>query len=151
VITDSTQITGSAPLPSIGNPGNYAVVAINVNNPVYYKNLDNTWVLVGSDVWKLSWPTVQGANSVTGSALTTGNSIIINGTTVTVGATTTLAALVAAINSAAIPGVTAETDLTRTSNKLWLYADADAESDGSSSEGGIINIETQSTAGLLTT
>ena len=151
VITESTQLTGSEPLTSVGNIGDYAVNALNANNPVYYKNLDNAWELVGSDAWKLSWPTVQGANSVTGSALTQGNVIIINGTTVTVGATTTLAALVTAINSAAIAGVTAETNLTRTSNKLWLYADADAESDGSSAEGGIINIDSASTAGLLTT
>jgi hypothetical protein len=151
VITNSTQLTGTEPLPSVGNIGDYAVNALNANNPVYYKNLDNAWELVGSDAWKLSWPTVQGANSVTGSALTTGNSIIINGTTVTVGATTTLAQLVADINTAAIAGVTAETNLTRTSNKLWLYADADAESDGSSAEGGIINIDPASTAGLLTT
>jgi len=151
VITDDTQLTGTVPLQSVGNIGDYAVNPLNVNNPVYYKNLDNNWELVGSDEWKLSWPTVQGANSVTGSALTQGNVIIINGTTVTVGATTTLAALVAAINSAAIAGVTAETNLTRTSNKLWLYADADAESDGSSAEGGIINIDSASTAGLLTT
>ncbi len=154
VITDSTQLTGSAPLPSIGNPGNYAVNALNVNNPVYYKNLDNAWVLVGTDAWKLSWPTVQGANSVTGSVLTAGNQLVINGTTVTLTGQT-LTSLINYINTAnannQLLGVTAETDLTRTSNKLWLYADADAESDGSSSEGGIINIEIQSTAGLLTT
>jgi hypothetical protein len=151
VITDSTQLTGTEPLPSVGNIGDYAVNALNANNPVYYKNLDNAWELVGSDAWKLSWPTVQGANSVTGSALTQNDVLIINGITVTVPATTTLAAFVAAINSAAISGVTAETNLTRSSNKLWLYADADAESDGSSSEGGIINIDVSSTAGLLTT
>ena len=136
VITDTTQLTGGIPSQDVGSIGGYAVVATNVANPTYYKNLDNEWVLVGSDAWKRSWPTVQGANSVTGSALTTANVIIINGQTVTVGATTTLAALVALINSAGIPRVTAETDLTRTSNKLWLYGDSDAESDGSSADGG---------------
>ena len=151
VITESTQLSGNFPSTDVGSIGDYAVNALNANNPVFYKNLDNAWVEVGTDAWKLSWPTVQGANSVTGSALTQGNVIIINGTTVTVGATTTLAALVAAINSAGIAGVTAETNLTRSSNKLWLYADADAESDGSSAEGGIINIDSASTAGLLTT
>jgi hypothetical protein len=153
VITESTQLTGTEPLPSVGNIGDYAVNALNANNPVYYKNLDNAWELVGSDAWKLSWPTVQGANSVTG-ALTAGNTIIINGTSVIVGSggtALTLAGLVQAITNAAIPGVTAEANLTRTSNKLWLYADADAESDGSSAEGGIINIDSASTAGLLTT
>jgi len=151
VITDTTQLTGGIPSQDVGSIGGYAVVATNVANPTYYKNLDNNWVLVGSDAWKRSWPTVQGANSVTGSALTTANVIIINGQTVTVGATTTLAALVALINSAGIPGVTAETDLTRTSNKLWLYGDSDAESDGSSADGGVITIDPASTAGLLTT
>ena len=151
VITSVSQLTGGEPSQDVGSIGGYAVVATNANNPVYYKNLDNVWVEVGSDAWKLSWATVQGANSVTGSALTQGNVLIINGETVTVGATLTLAALVALINSAGIPGVTAETDLTRTSNKLVLYGDSDAESDGSSADGGVINIDPASTAGLLTT
>jgi hypothetical protein len=151
VITSTTQLTGGIPSADVGSIGDYAVVATNANNPVYYKDQDNAWVLVGSDAWKLSWPTVQGANSVTGSALTQGNVLIINGQTVTVGVTNTLAGLVAQINSTGIPGVTAETDLVRTSNKLWLYADSDAESDGSSADGGIINIAPESTANLLTT
>jgi hypothetical protein len=37
VITDSTQVSGTIPLPSIGTIGSYAVVATNANNPVYYK------------------------------------------------------------------------------------------------------------------
>jgi len=151
VITNLTQLSGDYPSSDVGSIGDYAVNALNANNPVYYKNLDNAWELVGSDAWKLSWPTVQGANSVTGSALTQNDVLIINGITVTVPATTTLAAFVAAINSAAISGVTAEANLTRTSNKLWLYADADAEADFSSADGGIINIDSASTAGLLTT
>ena len=151
VITSTTQLTGGIPSTDVGSIGGYAVVSTNVANPVYYKNLNNAWVLVGSDAWKRSWPTVQGANSVTGSALTQANVIIINGQTVTVGVTTTLAALVALINSAGIPGVTAETNLTRTSNKLWLYGDSDAESDGSSADGGVITIDPASTPGLLTT
>ena len=151
VITSTTQLTGGIPSQDVGSIGGYAVVATNANNPVYYKNLDNVWVEVGSDAWKNSWPTVQGANSVTGSALTQADVIIINGQTVTVGVTTTLAALVGLINSAGIPGVTAETDLTRTSNKLWIYGDSDAESDGSSADGGVVTIDPASTAGLLTT
>ncbi len=153
VITSTTQLTGGIPSTNVGSIGGYAVVATNPANPVYYKNLDNAWVLVGSDAWKQSWPTVQGANSVTGSAFTIGNFIIINGQQVNIAGAPqqTLAGLVAAINSAGIPGVTAETNLTRTSNKLWLYGDSDAESDGSSADGGVINIDAASTAGLLTT
>jgi len=168
VITDDTQLTGSEPLQSVGNIGDYAVNALNANNPVYYKSPGsnagtvasptelvpaNSWVLVGTDDWKNSWPTVQGSNSVTGSALTAGNSIIINGFVVPVPVSpdNTLTGLINAINAQNIPGVKAETNLTRTSNKLWLYADADAESDDSSAGGGIINIDPSSTAGLLTT
>jgi hypothetical protein len=157
VITSTTQLTGGIPSQDVGSIGGYAVNTVNVAYPVYYKNLDNEWVLVGSQAWKNSWPTIQGANSITGSALTPGNQLIINGgvgptgATISVPGAGTLASLVAAINSADILGITAETDLTRTSNKLWLYGDSDAQSDGSSADGGVISIDPASTAGLLTT
>lgn len=148
VITDTAQLDGGIPSDSVGSIGGYAVVATNSSNPLYYKNSANEWVLVGSDDWKKSWPTVQGTESVIGSALTTGNTIIINGSAVAVPGTTTLAALVSAINAASIAGVTAVAD---SSNRLVLLADSDAESDGSSANGGVINIDSASTAGLLTT
>ena len=156
VITDTAELTGGVPSTDIGSIGNYAVVATNANNPVYYKNNNNDWVLVGSDDWKDSWPTVQGANSVPGSALTPGNTLIINGGVSPTGATivlsgSTLNSLVGQINAAGINGITAETNLTLTSNRLWLYANSDATADGSSADGGIISIDPLSTAGLLTT
>lgn len=156
VVTEATDLDGTVPNDDVGSIGDYCVVAgptsTTNQNPVYYKNLDNAWVLVGSDDWKNSWPTVQGTNSVT--TLTAGNTIVINGTSVAVPVSpnNTLAGLVAAINGAGETGVTAETDLTRTSNKLWLYADATAESEDSTGDGGIINIDpVGSTPGLLTT
>jgi hypothetical protein len=82
VITDTTELSGGIPAASIGSIGGYAVVATNTANPVYYKNSANDWVLVGSDDWKLSWPTIQGTESVTGAVLTAGNTIIINGVSV---------------------------------------------------------------------
>ena len=147
VITDTTELDAGIPAASIGSIGSYAVVATNTANPVYYKNSDNDWVLVGSDDWKLSWPTIQGTESVTGAVLTAGNVIIINGVSVSVPGGQTLASLVLAINIAAIPGVTAEAD---SSNRLVIYADSDAESDGSTADGGIVVIAPESTAGLLT-
>jgi hypothetical protein len=140
VITDTTQLSGPIPSTSVGSIGDYAVVATNINNPIYYKNNSNAWVLVGTDAWKNSWPTVQGANSVTGQALTAGNTISINNINVEVpvAPNNTLAGLAAAINTAAITGVTAETNLTLTSNKLWLYADSDAGTDDSTPDGGIV-------------
>ena len=148
VITSTDLLTGGVPSDTTGSIGDYAVVATNSNNPVYYKNTQNTWVLVGSDDWKASWPTVQGTETVSGAVLTQNDSIIINGNTVFVPATETLASLVTAINTAAIAGVTADAD---SSGRLVLYATSDAEADGSSSNGGIINIDSASTAGLLST
>ena len=149
VITDTAQISGTAPLQSVGSIGSYAVNATNANNPVFYKNQSNNWVLVGSNEWKRSWPTVQGTNSVTGS-LTAGNVIIINGTTIAVPSApnNNIVSLVAAINAAAITGVTAAVD---SSNKLQLFANSTSEGDGSSVSGGSVAIDNDSTSGLLTT
>jgi hypothetical protein len=149
VITSSSQLTGNAPSTSIGSIGDYAVVATNSNNPIYYKNNDNIWVAVGSDLWKSSWPTVQGTEAVSGT-LTAGNTIVINGVSVAVPASpiNTVLGLASAIIAASIPGISATAD---SSNRLVIYADSDAESDGSSANGGIVNISSASTAGLLTT
>jgi hypothetical protein len=165
VITDTADVAGPsllnystvaawAPLQTIGSIGDYAVSAVGINNLNYYKrggptstqttstylsNLYNTWVQVGSDDWKSSWPTVQGSISVSG-ALTVGYNMIINGTTVTVGEGSTalsVVGLATAINNAAILGVYAAS----ISNKLTLFATSEAVSDGSSDNGGQINIE----------
>lgn len=145
VVSDPSQIVGNAPLVSIGSIGNYAVVTTNSNNPIYLKNTNNQWVLVGTDAWKNSWPTVQGTNNLTGVTSLTGT-IIINGISITVPGAGTLASLVTAINTAAIDGVGALAD---SSVRLVLTADSAAES-GSLSNGGLIEIGLGSTAGLLT-
>lgn len=158
VITNSAQLTAGIPSQSVGSIGDYAVVATNASNPIYYKSAGNseagvganTWVLVGSNAWKNSWPTAQGSNSIT-TTLTTGNTLNINGTTITVpvAPNNTLSGLVAAINSAAINGITALVD---SSNRINIYADGSATSDSSSGDGGVVDIDpTLSTAGLLTT
>jgi hypothetical protein len=151
VITDTAQLDGGIPAASVGSIGSYAVVATNSSNPVYWKNYTNDWVLVGSDEWKLSWATVQGTESVTGAALTNGNTLIINGVEITIGDspyTNTLASLVTQINEADITGIHASAD---SSNRFQLECDSTAEADGSTGDGGIINIDPLSTAGLLTT
>jgi hypothetical protein len=151
VITASNQVSGGVPLASIGNIGDYCVNALSAYNPIYYKNSDNAWVLVGSDAWKLSWPTVQGEEAVT-AALTAGQQIVINGVYVSVPASpnNTVEGLANAINnqrSVNLPGIYAEVD---SSDRLVLTADSSALSDGSSSDGGVINISSESTAALLT-
>jgi len=137
VIVDSTQLVANTtqPLASIGSIGDYAITAININTPGYYKrggpttsqtsstalsDAYNTWVEVGSDDWKTAWPTVQGTNSVT--TLTANNIVYINATSVAVPVSpnNTLEGLSDAINSANITGVySAFVD-----SKLQIYADS---------------------------
>lgn len=161
VITDPADVVDStadyddlaswAPLQTIGSIGDYAVSAVGISNINYYKNEANSWVVLGTDEWKNSWPTVQGTNSVSG-ALTVGFNMFINETLVTVGAgatALTVAGFATAINNAAITGVTAAA----VSNKLTLFADSTATNDGSTDNGGVISIEAgpNSGASLLTT
>ncbi|WP_353479794.1 phage tail sheath C-terminal domain-containing protein [Haliscomenobacter sp.] len=164
VITNTSDLTSGVPSQDYGSIGDYAVVATNVANPIYYKNgaaattqttatelsdLYNTWVLVGSNDWKLSWPTLTGANAVTAD-LTASNTIVINGSSVAVpvAPNNDIAGLSAAINTRNILGVySAVID-----NKLCLFADASATADNSTADDGIVVVNsTGSTAGLLTT
>jgi len=141
VITDTADVEDYAggdytPVTTVGSIGDYAVSAVSLDNQNYYKNSDNLWVQVGSNDWKTSWPTVQGTNSVTGATLTNGAQFYINGTIVTVAAPLTVANLAAIINTQAIPGVTAAS----VSGKLTLFADGTATNDGSTEDGGVIDI-----------
>ena len=149
VITDPDDVVdfdndNYTPDASIGSIGDYAVSAVSTYNPIYYKNSVNAWVQLGSDAWKVSWPTIAGTGSPT--SLTAGNIIVINGTTVTVSATNTLTQLAIDITAAAIPGVTASV----VSNKLQLFGNSTTSPDLSSLIGGAIDIDITSTAALLT-
>lgn len=139
ILTSAAQVEAAPstlPLQSIGSIGDYAVNATNANNPTYFKNTNNEWVLVGSDAWKLSWPTIQGTQAPT--SLTPNNSFTINDTAITVAASpnNTVNNLVTQINAANIIGVTAA----NVGGKLTIYADSSATSDGSTANGGIVTI-----------
>jgi hypothetical protein len=156
VITNDTDLDGGIPKDSIGNIGDYCVVATNANNPVYFKSpgltvpitaspgtdeivAANQWVLVGSDEWKVSWPTVIGAQ--TSPTLTAGNTFFINNTQITVpGApSNTVTGVATAINNASIAGIYAK----NTSGKLEIYVDSDGINPDSSDEGnGLCDIVT---------
>ena len=139
VITNIADLETGTTVPSIsiGSIGDYAVNTTNAANPVYYKNSQNLWVLVGSDDWKSSWATVQGSNAPT--SLTAASTIVINGTSVAVpaAASNTVSGLANAINTASISGITAA----NVNGKLAIYGDSTASSDGSTALGGIVNIE----------
>jgi len=137
VLTSASEVDGSdVPLSSVGSIGDYAIVATTILLNGYYKNSDNDWVLVGSDEWKQSWPTVQGSNAP--ASLTVGANLYINDTLYAVGAGGTLASLVTNINAAPPTGVVAAA----VSGKLTLYADSTATNDGSTlSNNGIITVD----------
>ena len=145
VITDTADVVNYAgddytPLTTIGSIGDYAVSAVSLENPMYYKNMDNAWVLVGSDDWKLSWPTVQGTVSNPNLTGDFGYNMYINGNLVAVPGGETVSAFSAAIN-VALPYGTYGFYTEVVDGKLTFYADSTATSDGSSANGGIVNIE----------
>jgi hypothetical protein len=122
------------PIPSFGSVGDYAVSAVALNNPMYYKNEDNDWVQVGTDAWKISWPAVVG--STTPTTLTIGANIYINGNLIAVGATNTVTGFANTINAAAITGVSAA----NVGGSLAIYANSLATNDGSTASGGLVSI-----------
>jgi hypothetical protein len=122
------------PIPSFGSVGDYAVSAVSLNNPMYYKNEDNDWVQVGTDAWKISWPAVVG--STTPTTLTIGANIYINGNLIAVDATNTVTGFANTINAAAITGVSAA----NVGGSLAIYANSLATNDGSTASGGLVSI-----------
>ena len=156
VITDTADVVDYeaedyTPLDTIGTIGDYAVSAVSLQNPMFYKNSDNNWVGVGTDDWKLSRATLTGSVSNPNLTGTFGDNMFINGNPVSVPAGETVTAFSAAINTA-LPLNTYGFFTAVVDGKLTFYADSNATSDGSSSSGGIIKIETGTVNGtaLLT-
>ena len=145
VITDSTELTntgslltngyaGEIPVSSVGSVGTYAIVATTTLLRVFYRNSAGTWVLVGSDPWTKSWPTIQGTASNPTFAGTA--AIIVNGTSVTINSSDTISDVVSTIQGLSIPGITAASvDL-----KLEIYSDGSSSGADDSSLGGPIVI-----------
>ena len=132
MITDSAQLSMGVPSNSVGSAGTYAVNALSIYNPLYFKMttpnntqlgnpgaspslptaypgftaLNNTWVQVGSRDWQSSSPTVTGANTPQSGAFELGSTFIINGDTVTItsGVTDTVAGIVTFINAGGVGG-----------------------------------------------
>ena len=142
--TDQTLSSGIyVPDSDIGQIGSYAVSFGTGSNAIlFYKNRSNIWVRIGTDAWAQSWATIKGTvtfatSSTTAIASSTpAAALTINGTTVTIGNTgsaRTIAQVVAAINSAAITGVSAAYIDTR----LEIYATDSAASNGATADGKI--------------
>ena len=135
VIDDTMYLDGSnVPLTTVGTIGDYAVVATTTKNIGYYKTPGNasagvdpnTWVVLGSNEWQSSWPTVTGTASPT--SLTEDSDFYINGTLITVPASpeNTVQGLVDVIDMAGITGVSVALN----AGRLYLYANSTADNAG---------------------
>ena len=119
VITDPTLVSSGAPVQSVGQIGQYAVIAIPVSTSptsstsgqFFFKNSSNLWVRVGTSAWAQSVPTVVGTNANT--SLNPGDTFTItySGTTFTVTVPTspnnTVAGIASAIVGLGVPGLSA--------------------------------------------
>jgi hypothetical protein len=71
VITDPENVVGGYPAGYLGAVGTYAVIALQTTEvptattaqQFFYKNSNNSWVVIGSAEWHESVPTITGANS----------------------------------------------------------------------------------------
>jgi len=112
VITNSDNLSSGVPLSSIGNIGDYAVNAIEIDTvpsapngkQFFYKTTTNIWEPIGSNAWLDDLPTITSSNAPTSLAAGNAFTLNINGgfsTTITVPAATsnTVAGVAAAINA----------------------------------------------------
>ena len=111
IITELAQVTGTesapgAPKASVGAIGSYALVAITNLTTLWYKNLSNAWVKVGTEDWVNSIATVIGTKAPSGN-LTNGADLTLNGVNIVAGAADTVTTIASQINTAGITGITA--------------------------------------------
>jgi len=170
VLTDNdfpSKIDGNAPKPSVGQIGDYAVVFRTVEGDgtfgateeyarMYYKSPGNggiagggtavtagEWVLLGSNEWKASWPTIV-TNTISNSIA---YDLLINGSLIAGNGDAT--SIANAINGASIQGVNAQA----LAGKVYIYADGYTTDtlDSTASQGGIrINDGSTSWASIVT-
>ena len=144
VITDETQTSntgslgvngymGYIPASTVGAVGDYAVIATTTLNRIFYRNTSGTWVLVGSDPWAKSWPTIKG--TAANPSLST-ESITINGTSVAVDGADTVTDVASTINGLSITGISAA----GVDGKLEIYSDGTGSASEDSTLGGDVLI-----------
>lgn len=121
VITDATtQMSGGAPIPSLGNIGDYAVYSAPITSVAsadsgkeyFYKTTDNVWVPLGGFAWRRDVPTIMASTS--NPTLTPGGKFNLNvgglySTIITINPipSNTVADVATAINGLGWAGITA--------------------------------------------
>jgi hypothetical protein len=147
VLTEVVQVTGTlsnpgAPLGSIGQIGDYAVVAVSNLNTFWYRNKSGTWVEVGSDEWRTSWPTVK---ATVANPTLSGGTFLINDSIVTVTGGMTMTGLATTINNLNINGITAGVE----DNRLVIYSDGAVSGPDSTLSGAVVLSKGGSGAALV--
>jgi hypothetical protein len=116
VLTDPNDVVDGAPKATLGNIGDYAVIAyaqegagLDVST-YFFKNRFNTWVALGSREWKEGIPAVTG--TVSNPTLTSGNTIIITPYNAVSGSITPIAPITVTLTGSTVDSlVTAINDL----------------------------------------
>ena len=140
---DASKISNNAPKASVGSIGDYAVVFETVGTDatfsaskdparIYYKSAGNTaagvaagdWVLVGSQEWRASHPTIVTAQLDAPTITAAAGNFTLNGTLVTIGASDTVDEIVSNINGLGITGVTAK----NVNSTIYIYTDGTSNS-----------------------
>lgn len=125
------------PKQSVGVIGDYAVVTTTTSNEMFFKNRAGEWVIVGSNEWSKSWPTIAGSKSAT--TLNSGDNFYVNG--ILIQSTGTLQSIVDAINAANIYGGSVTAGIYN--NKLEIYNDGSYTSnisDSTTGDGVVISL-----------
>ena len=143
LVSSSDIVNGSptaTPKASVGTIGSYAVIAIDQNNPVFYKNAANTWVPVGTAAWQKSLPTVQ-SSFASYVGVPDGSTIVINTIysitlNATDGITCTLNDVKTSINNA-VGGSSFANGIQAgdVNGRLVIYATSASASNGSTADG----------------
>ena len=116
--TSGTYGANWKPATSFGKPGDYCVVTVNSNDPIWYMSTAGTWVQLGSASWQSSVPAVTSNVTITG---TVSGNLSLNGSNVVL-VNANLTTIVADVNAAAITGVGAFAS----GNRLCLTANSSA-------------------------
>lgn len=137
VITSTSDLESDNFTPNVnyGTIGEYVVNAYDEFNPVFYKRFDNSWQLLGSNGWQISWPTITG--SVTSPVLPGGsNQITVNGTPITLSSGANVNVVASVITSAGVAGV-----LCRVINNQLTFACNLQANDSTGSGVGFVNVQ----------
>ena len=131
-VSDTITVGGvKYPSAAVGQVEQYAIVCIDTDNRLFFKNYNNDWSEVGSVSWQASRPAVSGtAHNPT---LLASNTLVLNGVTV-VQTGTTMTSLINDINAANIPGVTAREIV----DNLMLSVTDAAKSNGVTADGKMV-------------